>query len=384
MCRRHLALVLALALAVVAPARADELGPADFSPQVRTLYRVAACGGDGALPSRLDAKAVTAHCKALAKQVQKYRRYWLEKAQPVLADIVPEGLPTRVVYPFGGGDLLAPLATFPNLTELTTLSLEPVGDPRGIDTLPSATVFARLRVFDGLLDTLFLATHSRTTNLGAISRGGLPGELVFALVALAIHDFEPVQLHYFRLAPDGSVRYVTDADVRAVDAATGRHAALQRRRLFANAELTFRKRGDEHAPLRTWRHIGANLDDRHLASDPSPLRHLEAKGRVTAMTKAASYLLWSRGFTRVRTYLVEHMEWMISDSTGLAPEHARAAGFVQDTWGRFGHSMFGGHRYDAQLRELFAANPRRPLPFAYGYVDTKYENHLIVTRRAPK
>src|SRR5204862_7149950 len=106
------------------------------------------------------------------------------------------------------------------------------------------------------------------------------------------------------------------------------------RRCFADLELTFRRRG-ESGPPRIYRHLQANLADKVLATTPGVMAHLEAKGRVAAMTKAASYLLWSPAFKRIRDYLLAHADWMISDSTGIPPAFAGPAGFEQETWGRF-------------------------------------------------
>ena len=85
-------------------------------------------------------------------------------------------------------------------------------------------------------------------------------------------------------------------------------------------KLLSRKIGDQK--VRVFRHIAANLDNDHVAKDPGVLKHLESKGRVFAITKAASYLLWWESFTTVRDYLVKNVDFMISDSTGLAPDVA--------------------------------------------------------------
>ena len=64
---------------------------------------------------------------------------WLTRGPALLSQVVPRDLPPTVVYPFGGGDLLTALVMFPKATEITTLSLEPAGDPRTVDALAPAT-----------------------------------------------------------------------------------------------------------------------------------------------------------------------------------------------------------------------------------------------------
>ena len=205
--------------------------------------------------------------------------------------------------------------------------------------------------------------------------------MLFALAALVVDGDEPVSLRYFHLRPDGSIAYLTQADI---DAAA--HHPAAKRELFQNAELRFRAAGSPAGEVRILRHVAFNLDDAHLKADPSLLAYLNAKGKVAAMTKAATHLLWNPHFALIRGYLIDHTDWMISDSTGLPPRIAGPAGYTQDTYGRFdGPSEFGDpDRKDAEdVRKLFASQPTRELSFRYGYPDRAGHAHLIVTHRGP-
>ena len=42
--------------------------------------------------------------------------------------------------------------------------------------------------------------------------------------------------------------------------------------------------------------------------EPALQKYLEARGRICAMTKAASYLLWRDNFSRIRNFLLEHCD----------------------------------------------------------------------------
>jgi hypothetical protein len=229
-------------------------------------------------------------------------------------------------------------------------------------------------------------------NLDMESKSDLPGEIVFSFVALAIYGFEPVSLRYFKFEPDGTIRYLTASDIDGMEkagAAKKRSAADISADIFGNVEVQFRKIGDPTAPLKTFRHVAWNLDDKHLRADPSVLRHLEAKGKVSAMTKAASHCLWSDDFSVIRQYLLDHMVWMISDSTGIPVQNAKRAGWVQDTYGVFDwpEAFFVDNRNVEQnnknaedLARLFKTNPQHDLPFRYGYPDRDHHAHMIVTR----
>ncbi len=220
-------------------------------------------------------------------------------------------------------------------------------------------------------------------------RGGLPGQLSFFLVGLAIHGYEPVSLRYFRIEPDGSLHYLDDADIAALEPIH----ALKLNRVwkspdfslaFANLELTFRSvRGGPGTRLRVHRHIAADLGDAALNRDPSVLRHLEAKGRVAGIIKAASYLLWTEPFGRIRDYLLRYADFMISDSSGIPPRYAQHAGFVQQTYGSFAGTPIRSRAADeADFVRLWDSQPHRELPLRFGYGDAHKAPHLLVTSRA--
>jgi hypothetical protein len=353
----------------------------EFLPQARTIFRVAACGVSGEVPSRFDSAVVSRHCDELGRAYDDYRRSWVDVAKPFLAALRPKELPPLVVYPFGGGDLVSALATFPDASEMTTISLEPAGDVRPIDGLSPDRLARELSIHRRHLERLFEKAHSRTDNLEKESHTDLPGEIVFALAALVVHGDEPLGLRYIRLKPDGSVAYVTSADIEAA------RKPADRRALFANAELRFRRAGVADAPVQVLRHLSYNLDDAHLKTDPSLLSYLNQRAKVAAMTKAATHLLWNEHFSTIRSWLCDHTDWMASDSTGIPPRVAGPAGFMQDTYGTFdGPSPFGDpDRRDAdELKRLFASQPSRDLGFRYGYPDTHGHAHLIITRRAPR
>jgi hypothetical protein len=364
-----------------------EGAPAEFIQDAKVLYRVVACAGNDPLPEHIDASTVEAHCKWMVPHIEKYRQAYAGEASAFIAKLRPSSLPQQVVYPFGGGDLLSALTTYPEAKELTTISLEHAGDPRRIRTLKKAGLDASLQVIRKTIVGLIEYDDSRTDNLMKGQRLEIPGQLAFFLVALAVHGYEPTSLRYFRLDADGKVHYMSEADIAAVESKNARllHAGWVSpdfSEAFSNLELTFvKKDGPDKAP-RMHRHIAFNLDDDHLKGDPSLLKHLESKGHVVAMTKAASYLLWRQSFSLIRNYLLAHMEFMISDSTGIPPEYAKKAGFVQETYGKFESSFLNANSgINKDFRNLWKTSPEKPLPFRYGYIDKANHYHMLITKR---
>ena len=378
--------------ALLAPAHAEPSAGTDFGPQARVMFRVAACGSDDAIPERFSAKAITAHCREMAGIYASYKKAWAEPAKAFIAELRPKDLPRAVVYPFGGGDLSSALAVYPDAAELTTVSLEAAGDVRVIDTIKSAKLDDDVDSIGNEIRRLYRAAHSTTKSLQAVAHFQLPGTIMFALAGLAVHGMEPVALRYFDIEPDGSLTYLTGAQLeeRAAELAAKKlgppkkitHYWYEQISAFANVEIQFRPRGDANAAVRTYRHIVANLDDSHMAADDRVLRHLRAKGKVSVMTKAASFLLWYDDFTQIRDYLLHSTAWMISDASGIPPSYAEPAGFEQITYGEFTGPYFviDDKNTRAEFVKLWKAQPHRDLPFRFGYPDNAKHNHLMIMR----
>ena len=364
----------------------------DFAPQVRAMFRIAACGGSDAIPEKFPAKTIDAHCNEMKAVYASYKKSWADGVQKFVADLRPKDLTTTVVYPFGGGDLSSALAVYPDATELTTISLEAAGDIRAIDSMPKGKLANDLDEITFDIRRLYKAAHSTTKSLQAASHSTLPGTIMMALAGLAVHDMEPVSLRYFDIEPDGQLRYLTndELDQRAADAAAHKkdppkkvtHYWYEQDSAFANVEIQYRPRGDASAAPRTYRHIVANLDDPHMKGDDRVLQHLRRKGKVAVMTKAASFLLWYDDFSQVRNYLLKNIAWMISDASGIPPSYADPAGFEQITYGDFTGPYFiiDDKNTRAEFVKLWKKNPHKDLPFRFGYPDAEKHNHLMITR----
>jgi hypothetical protein len=382
-----LSAVAALALALAAaPATA---APRDFGPEAWLLYRAVACGGSGPIAAGLDAATVDAHCKQVAPWYPKIEGKYLAPARELFATLRPRDLPATVVYPFGGGDLLSALVTFPDATEITTLSLEHAGDPTRLTVATRAELRRGLATYREVLRELFANHDSASDNMKKLERGPVPGQLSMFLAGLVAHGYEPVSLRFFRLEPDGSLHYYDDAELAAMAPVKAKRKRSKWvdtdfSAAFTNSELTFRKIGDPSGRVITHRHIAADLSDNALAGSPA-LAYLEHRGPIAVMTKAASYLLWLGAFAQIRDYLLGHMSWMASDATGIPPRFARKAGFTQTTYGRFAGAYLEdavGSAAEGAMVKLWRDQPYRKLGFRYGYPDAKKQVHLMITAKA--
>ena len=289
-------------------ADAPPAGGHDFTAEAKALFIVGACGeGTSPLADAVPQALRDKHCSVVSKAQSDYSEKWVNKAQAFFAEKVPKDVPKTVVYPFAGGDLSTALTVYPDADEITTLSLEPAGDPRTLAALKGGDLEEAMHKVEYELKFLYRVNFSNTLNMIDAMRGGhLPTQLIFGLSALKLHGYELVQLRYFSLNDDGSIHYLGDDDIAKAPPPTKESAAEKRNMVFANAEVQFRKPGGR---IQVWRHIRANLGNESskgigpgLKADPRVLKHLESKGQIAAMTKAASYLLsWDSMATRLRS-----------------------------------------------------------------------------------
>jgi hypothetical protein len=373
------ALLIVAALAATAHAE-----PAEFIRDARLLYTVAACGNGDVDPGI--AKIVEHHCKAIGDRLAKFRALYFDKGRAWFDKVVPADAPTTVVSPFGGGDLLSALVAFPNATEITTISLELAGDPRRLKTLSPARVAMSLGALRAEIGGLISVGSNTSENLSSQQQNDLPGQVSSFLLGLVAGGYEPVSMRYFTLDDAGDIHYLSQDEIDAMDTAAAKSLKHDWKPptfspAFANVEIQYRKIGETQ--IRVHRHIAWNLSNSYMKLHPQLIRHLEKKGQVTVLVKGASYLLWRGDFSRIREYLLDHLAWMLSDSTGIPPKFARPAGMIQETYGRYTGAFLEGMQvspHDADMIDLWHGQKRRPLPFRFGYVDKDKQAHLLVTR----
>src|ERR1044071_99366 len=259
-----------------APAGPPPPGGHDFTPEARALLSVGACA-DVAPPPGFDPRLLTGHCEIIKEAQTNYLAQWVRPARSFFVEHVPSDVPKKVVYPFAGGDLSTALTVFPDADEITTISLEPAGDPRDLTTLKAGELDRALKKVENELKFLYRVNFSNTLNMiDAMREGVLPTQLIFGLSALKIHGYELVALRYFRLEDNGGIHYLDDSDLKkAPDPEKG--SAEQRNFVFSNCEVQFRKSGGR---IQVWRHMRHNLGDDTmkgigpgLKEDPRIVKH---------------------------------------------------------------------------------------------------------------
>jgi hypothetical protein len=362
---------------------------ADFIGDAKLLYRIAACGGDETIAPDLD-KIVAHHCKLIEEHLDKFRALYFDKGRTWFDTVVPKDAPKTVVYPFGGGDLLSALVAFPDATDITTISLELAGDPRRLRGLRPGQVEQNLGALRAEIGGLISVGSNTSQNLSAQQQNDLPGQVSSFLLGLVAGGYEPIAMRYFTLDDTGDIHYLEQSEIDELDKEAAAHRPKSLKHdwqspnfstAFANVELRYRKIGE--TTVRVHRHIAWNLGDSYMQTHPQLERFLAKKGQVTVLVKGASYLLWRGDFGIIRGYLLDHLAWMLSDSTGIPPGYARGAGMVQETYGYYDGAFLVAAqdtKADEAFVELWHNQKRRPLPFRFGYVDKDKQAHLVVTK----
>jgi len=380
--------LISAAVLLASTAASADSTPADFIADAKVFYRVVACSGTEAVPANLDAATVDKHCAEQTKRYESFKKKYIVPAQAFFATVRPATIPSTVVYPFGGGDLAGALATYPDAREITTISLEHAGDPTRLAKLDKKGLAAALQAYRDASAGLLSLNDSTSENMRKLEKGGIPGQLSFHLTGMAVHGYEPVALKFFNLAADGTIKYLAQQDIddlksKIAKKVKGGWVDTDFSEAYNNMELSFRTAGDPKAPVIVHRHVAANLGDKAF-KDSGLHKHLVAKGKVAAMTKAASYLLWAWGFDTIRDYLTTNMVWMASDSTGIPPARAKKAGFKQTTYGSFKGPFLEEANKDVgeQMVKLWDTQTKRKLGFRYGYPDSEMKVHLMITEPA--
>ena len=364
--------------------------PRDFISDAKLFYREVACGGADALPAGTDQATIDKHCEEMAKRYTHFTDTYVTPARALFAELRPATIPTTVVYPFGGGDLASALVTYPDARDITTISLEHAGDPTRLATLDKSHLKTALSAYRDAIAGLLALHDSTSENMRKLERGGIPGQLAFHITGMTALGYEPVALKYFTINPDGTLHYLSAAEIDALapkkaHKIKGAWVDTDFSVAFTNMELTFKKAGDgnANAPLVVHRHVAANLANKAFTGSGLE-KYLLARGKVAVLTKAASYLLWDDEFSGIRDLIANNMAWMASDSTGLPPRIAKKAGFQQITYGSYTGAFLdeANKGVDEEMVKLWATQPHRKLPFRYGYPDHDKNLHLMITTPA--
>lgn len=259
---------------------------------------------------------------------------------------VPEGLGAAyqdvgpMFYMFSGPDFLYAHVFFPNASTYILCGIEPIGGVPDIDSIPAnllPSVLANLRKsLNSLLGqsyfiTKFMMADFKKTHLGGV----LPVLYVFlARACLTIESITPVTLDR-----DGNLLAEGEGTTPGVKivftAPSGRKQTLY--------------------------YFKSDLADKGVKAEPGFSKFCERQGRGVSLLKAAAYLMKSKNFSIIRTFLLDHSKIILQDDSGIPFE------------------MLDSGKWDTRLYAKPDDESKPPrLQFSFGYEWKKTQTTLMV------
>lgn len=292
-----------------------------------------------------------------ARQLSKIRAW----APTALGDAYEDRAP--LFYMFSGPDILYAQTLFPNASTYVLCGLEPVGPIPDIAKLSASTVSASLgnlrKSLNSVLNFSFFITKDMKVDLRQTQ---LSGTLPVLFVFLARGGCKVESAEFVGLDRDGEIT-------------TGKPATNGVKVTF------FGPAGREQ----TLYYFTADISDDGLKSNSAVTNFCAKLGNGNCLLKAASYLMHSDGFSKIRDFLIEHGKTIVEDDSGIPIRY-----LAQDSWNL---KFFGNYvgpieifksRNQPQLAELYHKSNAARLNFSFGYRWHPSESSLVVaTRKSP-
>ena len=323
------------------PASPDSARSKDLTAAAR--YLAGLSGGPG---SRLSAMEERAEWKRFAKEMDGLRALQADRrmskmkpwANVNLAD-ARKGTES-VIYPFGGPDTVYPVALFPDAKTYVLVGLESCGRELDICTLPPQETAHMLEDILKLVRPFYQGSYFITKDMQADlhRRGVFPVLMLFlAGEGASLVEVSPATLDQMgkleRLSPGSTV---PRGSVRGL-------------------AIDFVK--SPQAPIQTLVYFAQDLSNEGLARRSDFMAFLKSQSRPATFLKAASYLLWDRDFSTLRSLVLDRSLVVLEDDSGIPYRYFRT-----DTWEV---KLFG--RYIGPV-ETFKKNRQPELMRAYGNV----------------
>ena len=279
-----------------------------------------------------------------------------------------------LLYMFGGPDFLYATSFFPSAKTYVLSGLEPVGDIPQLTTLAHPTIDRTLRDLEvslgSILSYSFFITHNMKTQLRA---GPVYGTLPVLYVFLARTGKTVHESSFVSLDEDGNV-----AGESIVDGAAKGPSKIANPYAARGVKIVF---SDGNGPRQTLYYFSTNIADDGVKRS-GLLQFCEKLGVADSFLKSASYLLHRGGFTKVRSFLLDHSATILQDDSGIPIAYFDPAKWRLQPVGRYlGPISVFPRDYQPRLAELFRKVTPIPIDFGIGYRWRKNESNLLLAQK---
>jgi hypothetical protein len=351
--KRHLAILL-LALA----SNAQAVSPTELG----AFLAGRALPPQSPLAPLQDSPEYQQHAREYAAQWYRYDDlYFAPMRSWAATELVPRIGPTsRVTYMFGGPDLVSTLALFPAAQSYALGGLEPVGKLTNPLSLSPEELHASLAMLRKSTEVIMNFSHFITKDMKTeLAASHFQGVFPIMLVFLSFTDARIDLAERLTLQRDGTL---------VPGESSGGQPALR---------IVFR--AAPGVPPAEVVYLQANLADSALNSNPAVLEWLKSRSPATGYLKAASYLLHTGGFNKIRDFLLGHCSAIVQDDSGIPLSVLRARDWRMIYFGSYTTPLEIFAKYSQPaLRSVYEEGTVFTLPFGFGYRWQRGESTLLV------
>ncbi len=280
-----------------------------------------------------------------------------------------------LLYMFSGPDFLYATSFFPSAKTYVLSGLEPVGDIPQLTTLAHPTVDRTLRDLEvslgSILSYSFFITHNMKSQLRA---GPVYGTLPVLYVFLARTGKTVHEVSFVSLDKDGNV----ETPSAPVAAGPPKGTKIANPYAAKGVKIVF---SDGHGSRQTLYYFSTNLADDGVKLSGF-LEFCEKFGVADSFLKSASYLMHRGGFTKVRSFLLDHSATILQDDSGIPIAYFDPTKWRLQPVGRYlGPIAVFPRDYQPRLAELFRKVTPIPIDFGIGYRWRKNESNLLLAQK---
>lgn len=325
-------------------------------------------GSASALEPLTKSKAFVSHAEFFNAAWRRLDGNQISKVRAWSADNLKKTQPA-LFYMFSGPDFLYANAIFPKSSTYVLAGLEPPGDIPDVGNLPKASLpqeLAGLRAsLNSVLSYSFFITKKMKRDLQERRlTGTLP--VLFAFLARSGKSIDEVSL--IGLDADGVVHPIESG------------AKDQAKYESAGAKIVFTGGDGEQQTLYYFR---TDLSNDGVQKSGF-LKFCEGFGEADSLIKSASYLMHGEGFSRIRTFLLDHSATIVEDDSGVPLRKFDSSQWQVEPFGSYVRPISLFHRnYQADLHGFFVKrNPDR-LRFSFGYQWKPGKSMVLVAMKKP-
>ena len=254
-------------------------------------------------------------------------------------------------YPFGGPDVSYAISFFPNITRYILVGLEPLGNFDQIEkSLEKTETFDSIQTaFSHYLRKGYFVTSEMQTQL---SNNTIKGGLNLIILALQKLNFSIQEIESCFINTNGKI---VQSDQNGIDC----------------VKIVCQKNSQKKEIY----YIKTNLDNENRKLDG--LIKFVRQFEFSTFIKSSSYALHNRGFSKVRSFILDRTNCILQDDTGIPFNFFRKNWNIHifGTYTEPTLPVFQVYKQNS-LREYYSKNKVTPIPFPIGYGYIKHTPNL--------